>query len=111
MQKNKRFIIIYENWKELKDWFNSRFYMLEDHVRGDKALWEVEIDEYTVINILTEGDRYGIIYPEKERNYFEISIIYKSEESNDIAHQTILNVPYYVALEIIKSLKEDTLKE
>lgn len=101
----------YQSYEEFKNLFNGQFYLLKDLIRGDKLLWEVEIDEYTIINILTEGDRYGIIYPEKERNYFEVGIMYKSEENNDITHQTILNVPYYVILEIIKSLEEDTLKE
>lgn len=101
----------YQSYEEFENYFDGRFYLLKDLIRGDKLLWEVEIDEYTIINILTEGDRYGIIYPEKERNYFEVGIMYESEGSNDITHQTILNVPYYVALEIIKSLKEDILKE
>lgn len=101
----------YQGYEEFENYFDGRFYLLKDLVRGDKLLWEVEIDEYTVINILTEGNKYGIIYPEEERNYFEVGIMYESEGSNDIIHQTILNVPYYVALEIIKSLKENTLKE
>lgn len=101
----------YQSYEEFENYFDGRFYLLKDLIRGDKLLWEVEIDEYTIINILTEGDKYGIIYPEKERNYFEVGIVYKSEENNNTTHQTILNVPYCVVLEIIKSLKEDTLKE
>lgn len=103
--------MINKNYKIFETWFDGRFYLYEDLIRGDKLRWEIEIDEYTVINILTEGNRCRTIYSEKERNYFEIGMTYKSEENNNIIHQTILNIPYYLALEIIRSLKEDTLKE
>lgn len=103
--------MINKNYKIFKTWFDGRFYLYEDLIRGDKLRWEIEIDEYTVINILTEGNRGRTIYSEKERNYFEVGITYKSEENNDIIHQTILNVSYHVVLQIIRSLKEDTLKD
>lgn len=103
--------MINKNYKIFETWFDGRFYSYEDLIRGDKLRWEIEIDEYTVINILTEGDKYGMIYPEKERNYFEVNVVCKSEDSNGITSYSILCIPYHLVLEIIKSLKEDIIEE
>lgn len=103
--------MINKNYKIFETLFDGRFYLYEDLIHGDKLRWEIEIDEYTVINILTEGDKYGIIYPEKERNYFEVNVVYKSEDSNGITSYSILYIPYHLVLEIIKSLKEDIIEE
>lgn len=103
--------MIHENWKELEDWFDGQFRLFEDHIRGNKARWEIKIDKNTVVNILTEGDICGIIYPQIERNYFEVGICYKIEENNNLIHYTLLCVPYHVVLEIIEGLRQDIVKD
>lgn len=98
--------MISKAWQKYIYWFDGRFYLLEDPIRGNKGFWEIEIDEDTFVNILTDGHRCQNLYSKKEHNYFEVSVSYETEDSDNFVTHTLLYVPYYVVLEIIEGLKE-----
>ena len=90
------------NINDYEDWFLGADIYFDNFIGGDKLRWIIFFrkDFYLNISILIED-----ILKNKESNIFDLSMNNLNEYKGELPFNKIDDVPYYLALEIIKALE------